>query len=529
VAALQCEICGGKLIGKPGGVFECDSCGMEYSLEWAKAKVQEIKGTVKIEGPVEVTGTVKVEGGANTDSLLQRGGIALEDGNWDDAKALFQEALKIQPERAEGYLGLAMVKYGRSNWETFMPYYIHYVCGELNDSYIQHAYQFATAELKAQFSEIEKTFQKRIPLLKEKRETLLPASQLIFANDNRIIMTPLDGKVICGREYSEDNHGQRDTSEWEDIVEVAAGAYHTVGLKVDGTVVATDFIADVHHGYYYGQCDVTEWTDIISIAAGAFYTVGLKSDGTVIATGDNDIGQCNVNSWTDIIAIVAGTSHTVGLKADGTVVATGDNNFGQCNVHQWKDVVAIAAGGNHTVALKSNGTVVASGMGTFGQCNVGGWQDIVMVATSDRLTAGVKSDGTVIMESYNTLSLYEIYEICKKWEDIVFVATGRDVIFGLKSDGTVVLADGYQSCLSSYFMSGVTTQRLFNDIKTLKPKKTELAEYKMRIRNQKQAALKMEQAYLQGELANLKGLFSGGKRRELEARLAQTEKELDEL
>ena len=62
-AALQCEICGGKLVGKPGGIFECDSCGMEYSTEWAKQKIQEIKGTVKVEGTVEVTGKVQVEGG----------------------------------------------------------------------------------------------------------------------------------------------------------------------------------------------------------------------------------------------------------------------------------------------------------------------------------------------------------------------------------------------------------------------------------------------------------------------------------
>ena len=29
-AKLECEICGGKLVGKPGGVFECDSCGMVF-------------------------------------------------------------------------------------------------------------------------------------------------------------------------------------------------------------------------------------------------------------------------------------------------------------------------------------------------------------------------------------------------------------------------------------------------------------------------------------------------------------------
>ena len=47
-AKLQCEICGGKLVGKPGGIFECDSCGTEYSTEWAKAKIQEIQGTVNL-------------------------------------------------------------------------------------------------------------------------------------------------------------------------------------------------------------------------------------------------------------------------------------------------------------------------------------------------------------------------------------------------------------------------------------------------------------------------------------------------
>ena len=93
MAALQCEICGGKLIGKPGGVFECDSCGMEYSTEWAKAKIQEIHGTVKIEGPVEVTGTVKIEGGASVESLLKRGKMVLSDGYCKEAKKLFEQIL----------------------------------------------------------------------------------------------------------------------------------------------------------------------------------------------------------------------------------------------------------------------------------------------------------------------------------------------------------------------------------------------------------------------------------------------------
>lgn len=523
MAALQCEICGGKLIGKPGGIFECDSCGVEYSTEWAKAKVQEIRGTVQIEGSVQVDGVVRIEGGANTNSLLKRGKIALEDENWNEAKALFQEILKIEPERAEGYLGLAMANYLCSNWDAFMPYYIHYTCGELDDSNIQRAYQFATPELKAQFSKTREIFQKRIPLLKEKREALLPASQLIFANNSRIIITPLDGTAVLGYDYSEDNCGQKCILGWEDIVEVAAGVDHTVGLKTDGTVIATNFQADAYHRYA-GQCDVTDWTDIVSISAGACHTVGLKSDGTVIATGNNSAGQCNVNSWDGIIAIATGGGRTIGLKADGTVVATdyiGDPlyNWNQCNVQQWKDVVAIAAESGCTIALKSNGTVV-------GSYAVSGWQDIVMVATDGVQIAGLRLDGTVTITKERYLSDYLSDIDVSGWNDIVFIAMGNGVILGIKSDGSIVVSEGY---ISSSFESKLNNKKLFADITLLKPKKTEMREHKIKIRNQKRVALKREQVSLQKELANLKGLFSGSKRRELENRLEQIEMELDAL
>jgi alpha-tubulin suppressor-like RCC1 family protein len=48
---------------------------------------------------------------------------------------------------------------------------------------------------------------------------------------------------------------------------------------------------------YHGQCDVGNWTGIIQVAAGYWHTVGLKSDGTVVAVGLNSYGQRNVGSW----------------------------------------------------------------------------------------------------------------------------------------------------------------------------------------------------------------------------------------
>jgi alpha-tubulin suppressor-like RCC1 family protein len=156
------------------------------------------------------------------------------------------------------------------------------------------------------------------------------------------------------------------TAYFEPEFMVAAGGFHTVGLKSDGTVVAVGFNT-------YAQCDVGNWTDIVQVAAGWGHTVGLRSDGTVVAVGHNGFGQCNVDGWTDIIQVTAKVWHTVGLRSDGTVVAVGDNNDGQCNVAGWTDIVQVAAGSLHTLGLKCDGTVVAVGDDSFGQCEVTSW------------------------------------------------------------------------------------------------------------------------------------------------------------
>ena len=77
------------------------------------------------------------------------------------------------------------------------------------------------------------------------------------------------------------------------------------------------------------------WKDITAIDAGFDHTVGLKADGTVLATGFAMYGACDVSGWTDIVEITCGDDHTVGLRYDGTVAAVGSNTKGQCNVSDW--------------------------------------------------------------------------------------------------------------------------------------------------------------------------------------------------
>jgi len=114
----------------------------------------------------------------------------------------------------------------------------------------------------------------------------------------------------------------------------------------------------------YRQCDVGSWTGIIQVAAGLYHTVGVKTDGTVVAVGDNAYRQCDVGSWTGIVKVAAGTYHTVGVKTDGTLVAVGDKASGQCNVGGWAGIIQVTAGTYHTVGLKSDGTVVTVGLET---------------------------------------------------------------------------------------------------------------------------------------------------------------------
>jgi hypothetical protein len=128
---------------------------------------------------------------------------------------------------------------------------------------------------------------------------------------------------------------------------IAAGWYHTVALKDDGTLVAWGFNIT-------GQTTVPAGlSGVKAIAAGYGHTIALKEDGTVVAWGDSSLGQTTVPAGlSGVIAIAAGSYYTVALKEDSTLVAWGDSALGQTAVPAGlSGVVAIAAGNGQTVAL----------------------------------------------------------------------------------------------------------------------------------------------------------------------------------
>jgi len=244
----------------------------------------------------------------------------------------------------------------------------------------------------------------------------------------------IDGTVVAAG-YNE--YGECVVSDWTGIVQVLAGTYHTVGLRADGTVITVGWCV-------YQQCTVGGWTDIIQVAGSFFHTVGLKSDGSVVAVGSNDYGQCNVDDWADIVQVAAGCRHTVGLRSDGTVAAVGSDDDGQCAVGGWTDIVQVAAGCRHTVGLRSDGTVITTGWDDYGGSIVDSWTDIVQVAAGYRHTVGLRNDGTVVAVGDNASGQCDV----GGWADIVQVAAGSDHTVGLRSDGTVVAvgSNGWEQC-----------------------------------------------------------------------------------
>ena len=127
--------------------------------------------------------------------------------------------------------------------------------------------------------------------------------------------------------------GALDVSEWSDIVQVSAGHNFSVGVKSDGSVVATDVKNSYSSDYNSILDQVKGWDNISQISAGAFNVIGLKRDGSVVEAHRNSGNvKYDISGWTNIIQVSAGFHHIVALSSEGTVYATGDNVMSQSDV-----------------------------------------------------------------------------------------------------------------------------------------------------------------------------------------------------
>ena len=179
---------------------------------------------------------------------------------------------------------------------------------------------------------------------------------------------------------------------------IAAGKYHSLALKSDGTLwsfgrndygeMDTPFLFGTS---YANPAPTQVMSGVTAVAAGGTHSLALKSDGTLWTFGYNGFGQLGNTSGTfnltptqvmsGVIAVAGGASHTMALKSDGTLWTFGINFSGQLGIatniftgapnptptQVMSGVTAIAAGDEHSLALKSDGTLWTFGSNFYGQ------------------------------------------------------------------------------------------------------------------------------------------------------------------
>ena len=244
----------------------------------------------------------------------------------------------------------------------------------------------------------------------------------------------LQGMVAA---WGDDAYGQCDRPvTLTNAMALAAGAYHSVAMRDDGTIAQWGGYWDGTNFYAVGS--PPDYSNLISVAASAGHDIALQSDGTVVTWGlTNDVANYVPTNLVGVKAVAAGWNHNVALLTNGTVRAWGANLFGELNVPTGlSNVTAISANSLHTLALRSDGTVVAWGYGSNGETNVPtGLSNVVAIAAGGMHNLALKSDGTVVAWGNNSSNQCDVPV---GLSNVLAIAAGWEHSVALKNDGTVV-------------------------------------------------------------------------------------------
>ena len=243
-------------------------------------------------------------------------------------------------------------------------------------------------------------------------------------------------------------------------VAIAAGEFHNLALKVDGTVVgwgdnqegrATGLDAPYIGGLVMIGGHVL--SNVVSIAAGSSFSLGLKRDGTVVSWGSNSVPA----GLSNVVAIAARGFFSLALKSDSTVVSWGSTPWDEAHVPVGlSNVVAIACGGGmheRSMAIKNDGTVAYWGVENVlvDLAPPAGLSNVVAFAASDNHSLALKTDGTVVGWGFNGagqatgdppegdgVASHTVRISGQVLSNVVAIAAGHEYSLALKRDGTVV-------------------------------------------------------------------------------------------
>src|SRR5215471_6372059 len=191
---------------------------------------------------------------------------------------------------------------------------------------------------------------------------------------------------------------------------MACGAEHALMLKSDGTVWVW---GNNSHSQQFGGAVTGDsnasWTPsrvpnvlgAVAVAAGSYHSLVLKWDGTVLAWGENSKGQIGVGdtavkgtpvvvtNLSGVVAIDGGQDFSMAVLQNGTIKSWGNNPAGvlgigsaginksttPTNILTLTNAVAVACGYQHALSLDSNGSVWGWGHNGYGEVGDGSIAD----------------------------------------------------------------------------------------------------------------------------------------------------------
>ena len=195
---------------------------------------------------------------------------------------------------------------------------------------------------------------------------------------------------------------------------LAVGFYHTVGLKADGTLIATGRNSE-------GQCDVSDWTHVVAVACADYNTLALLDDGTVLTTGYQPFTE--LSGWKDITFLAAGSYGAVGISADGRVFCSHPS----LRSEELAGAVAAGVSTGYSVALKEDGTVVHTAADLP-------WENVVALSASTTGTLALTADGAVLCHWFRARDALDYSDVSAA----VALSAGATHTAVLLADGTVL-------------------------------------------------------------------------------------------
>lgn len=161
--------------------------------------------------------------------------------------------------------------------------------------------------------------------------------------------------VFCGQPVS------RSVSQWRNILDLAAGENHLVGLTTDGRVLVAGEMLNRSV-----VSTIESWRSISSIAAAGHATLALRRDGVVVLAGQTDPRRPTTSKWTGIADAALESVYAVGLTYEGNVLLAGEckNDYfdmGRKNAANWTEIIAISCARSGIAALGIDGTLYLAG------------------------------------------------------------------------------------------------------------------------------------------------------------------------